>query len=420
MARTARDDAHAMRFRVLFLLPFAPRVDARHGGRATAAVVSRLAARHDVAVLYLRAPDEGPADAALAERCAVLEEVRLPARPSASRRARLLWSVATGRPMQVADTADRGFSRRVRSLAGEFRPDLVHLELERMAWYLDAVDGSTAARVLVAVEAAAEAAHDVHRAASGIERIVRYLDWRAWTRFEKASLAAVDTVVCHTDRDGRVLAAAAPADTPIERIPLRVELPEQPLNPVGSDSGVVFVGGFGHPPNADAARRLAANIFPLVRERCSDAVLYLVGDKPPDEVRRLAGDAVIVTGRVDDVTPYLDGAAVVVAPLRLGGGTRIKVLEALAFGKAVVASPLAAEGVDARDGEHVILAETDTEFADAAVRLLEDPSARANLGARARGWAEATLDWEQTVAQYERVYRLAFSRARERERQGGG
>ena len=101
-------------------------------------------------------------------------------------------------------------------------------------------------------------------------------------------------------------------------------------------------------------------------------------------MRELAGDDVVVTGRVQDVTPYLDRAAVVVAPLRLGGGTRVKVLEALAAGKAVVASPLAAEGITQCDGEHLLLAESDEEFADATTRLLDDPDARSALGRRAR------------------------------------
>ena len=178
--------------------------------------------------------------------------------------------------------------------------------------------------------------------------------------------------------------ARSPRRFPWSTIPLRVEVPKRPLDPLGSSPSVLFVGGFGHLPNVDAAVRLATQIFPRVRARCPEAALYLVGDKPPRRVRELAGDHVVVTGRVDDVTPYLDRAAVVVAPLRLGGGTRVKVLEALAAGKAVVASPLAAEGIEAVDGEHLLLAESDEELVDATARLLADPDARSSLGRRAR------------------------------------
>jgi glycosyltransferase involved in cell wall biosynthesis len=188
-------------------------------------------------------------------------------------------------------------------------------------------------------------------------------------------------------------------------IPLCIDVPQSPLDPVGaSPPAVLFVGGFGHLPNVDAAVRLANRIFPRIRSLCPKAILNLVGDKPPPRVQRLAGNDVIVTGRVDDVTPYLNQAAVVVAPLRLGGGTRVKVLEALASGKAVVASPLAAEGIEATDGEHLILAGSDEELAQATARLLADPDARGSLGRSARQWALRALDWDATIEAYEALY----------------
>src|SRR2546422_10461962 len=100
---------------------------------------------------------------------------------------------------------------------------------------------------------------------------------------------------------------------------------------------------------------------------------------------------VIVTGPVPDVTPYLDRTAIVVVPLRLGGGMRVKVLEALAAGKAMIASPLAVEGLAVVDGEHAVLAETDQQFCDAIVQLLADPARRAALAGSARAWACAHL-----------------------------
>ena len=103
----------------------------------------------------------------------------------------------------------------------------------------------------------------------------------------------------------------------------------------------------------------------------------------------------------------------VVAPLRLGGGTRVKVLEALAAGKAVVASPLAAEGIEAVDGEHLLLAESDEELADATTRLLADPDARSALGRRAREWALRSIDWEPVVEAYDALYARVLTRRRE-------
>ena len=125
----------------------------------------------------------------------------------------------------------------------------------------------------------------------------------------------------------------------------------------------------------------------------------------------MANRSVVVTGRVPDVTPYLDRAAVVVVPLRLGGGMRVKVLEALGAGKAVVASSLAVEGLDVVDGEHVLLAETDQQFSDAIVQLLSDPTRRKALAAHAYAWAHAHLGWERSIAAYEGLYESLTERS---------
>jgi glycosyltransferase involved in cell wall biosynthesis len=189
-----------------------------------------------------------------------------------------------------------------------------------------------------------------------------------------------------------------------------VEIPEGVTDTNGAESAVVFIGGFRHPPNVDGALRLATSIFPLVRDRAPDAVLELVGAAPPDALLRARGDAVRVTGAVDDVRPYLDRAAVIALPLRIGGGMRVKTLEALAAGKAIVASPVALAGLDVVDGKHVFVAEQDHEFAERILRLLGDPALRRRLGKAARQFAIENLDWQERVRQYEELYaRLVLS-----------
>ena len=152
---------------------------------------------------------------------------------------------------------------------------------------------------------------------------------------------------------------------------------------------MLFVGSFGHPPNIDAAVRLARDIFPGVRARVPEAILEIVGDAPPQAVRRLAGEGIVVTGRVADVRPHLDNAAVVAAPLRLGGGMRVKMLESLAAGKAMVATPRAVAGLGLEPGTHALIADGDGELSDALVSLLGDPELRRRMGGAARTWRPA-------------------------------
>jgi glycosyltransferase involved in cell wall biosynthesis len=137
----------------------------------------------------------------------------------------------------------------------------------------------------------------------------------------------------------------------------------------------------------------------------------VVGDQPPMELKRAASLHVRVTGRVPDVIPFLDQAAVVVAPLRSGGGMRVKILDALAAGKAIVASPLAVEGLDVRDGQEVLLAESDQGFCNAIVRLLGDAEMRWSLATHARDWACGHLSWDKSVRAYEALYEGLLTRS---------
>jgi glycosyltransferase involved in cell wall biosynthesis len=313
----------------------------------------------------------------------------------------LASELVRGRPALVAGCASAEFAARVKVLTESWRPDVVQLELEEMAQYASSV--TTGARVLTIHDPGVATARQLRATSGGSlrTRAFRALDGWAWARYEPAALSAVEAVVTLTHRDRSALAGSPVAASVI---PLGVDLPEVVADPDGDGRAIVFIGGFRHPPNVDGALRLATSIFPLVRDRAPDAVLELVGAAPPDALLRARGDAVRVTGAVDDVRPYLDRAAVIALPLRIGGGMRVKTLEALAAGKAIVASPVALAGLDVVDGKHVFVAEQDHEFAERILRLLGDPALRRRLGKGARQFAIENLDWQERVRQYEELY----------------
>jgi len=306
--------------------------------------------------------------------------------------------------MWATNWASRWYAERVRSLAIAWRPDIVQFEHHIMGQYLGVLDGCNAPRVLTEHEPAVHAAPYLKRTYPIVNGVLDRLDKLAWSRFEPRVLGAVQTVVVFTGSDQQAIERVAPS-VPVLRIPLGTALPDEPLDPLGClPMRLVFVGSYLHAPNIRAALRLALRIFPVVRLRYPELELELVGEKPPLELRKLHGGAITVTGRVPDVMPHLDAAAIFVAPISSGGGMRVKVLEALAAGKAVVASPLAAQGLDVRDGEELVLADSDAEFADRIVELLDDPARRAALAGRARQWAGANLRWERSVEAYVRLY----------------
>ena len=403
------------RLRLLFVVPFAPRLDSRHGGRVIARLIRALAAGHDVGVVYL-APQPGePIDPELAACCLLVEEVRVrPEWPTGPwhRRAETIMTPFNGRPSQVSAQYSRRFTRTVRAVARRFDPDVIQIEHDTLAYCAPAV-AKLAATTLVCHDPGVQTSIDQASVTTGRQRLAHRMDEAAWRRHWQRTLPRLDAIVAFTGRDADQLRTALPQLEPVV-IPLGIEATGVPLSPIGSDGRqVVFVAGYSHPPNSDAALRLITTIMPAVRRAVPDARLVLVGDKPTKRMRSAASPQGVVVGPVDDVTPFLDDAALFVAPIRLGGGMRVKVIEALGAGKAVVASPLAAAGLTLGDDAPLVLAETDAEFATEIVRLLDDPLERARIGAGAYRWATAQPGWAETAREYERLYaRLLAAPAR--------
>lgn len=378
------------RRRLLVLAPFPPRFDATHGGGRTVARLLQLhATRNRVALLMLRRPDEPGIDDEVAALCDVVREVtRTPVGRSphvAWRERRRALALAQGQPLWAASILTRDFGRSLVDLCADWRPDVVQAELDVMGAYLPLAP-RPALRVLVD--------HDpsVRRNAGA---------FTTWRRRRLARRCPADAIVVFTAEDERALRSAVPLGIPIATIPMAWRANGPALDPVGTEPPtVLFVGSYRHPPNLSAARRLAA-LLPELRRELPDTVLALVGEDPPAD---LAAAGAVVPGRVDDVEPWLDGAAVVAAPIADGGGTRVKVVEALAAGKAVVGSRRAFEGLDLENGREAVIADDDASFARAVVALLKDPSRRRELGAAARAWAERLPSADDVEDAYEALY----------------
>jgi glycosyltransferase involved in cell wall biosynthesis len=415
MDRTQEDvpSASAAKRRVLVCAPFPPRLDARHGGKAPAQLLLRLAIRNEVGLLCLRAPDDEGVDPAIAARCAVVREVSV-RRPSRATARRAAWTLGLlrGLPPWATDCRSSEYATQLAQLLDEWRPEVVEIHLQAMAQYVDAAASRGIPSVLVDYDPPSAWAKELERRAGGLRRLARRAEVATWRRYERRTRPRFDAIVVFAERDVAAVAPSAGAAS-IVWIPLAVEVPPLPLDPVGVDPpAVLFVGGFKHPPNVDAALWLGTTLFPRVRVRVPGARLEIVGHEPTDDVRALAGADVSVRASVPDVTPYLDRAAVVVAPIRLGGSMRMKVLEALAAGKALVATPRAAESVEAVPGEHFLLARDDDEFVDMLVELLDDRERRRTLASSARAWAEEQLGWERGAEAFEQVYDAVRRRER--------
>jgi glycosyltransferase involved in cell wall biosynthesis len=157
---------------------------------------------------------------------------------------------------------------------------------------------------------------------------------------------------------------------------------------------LVFSGALTYAANSDAAEYFVSEILPLVRAKVPAAHLRITGSVGSSKARTIADrDGVTLTGYVQDIRPIVAGSRASVVPLRLGGGTRLKILEAMALGTPVVSTSKGAEGLEIVPGEHLLVADTPNGFARFTVQLLEQPQLRADLAARARRLVEQQYDW---------------------------
>jgi sugar transferase (PEP-CTERM/EpsH1 system associated) len=175
-------------------------------------------------------------------------------------------------------------------------------------------------------------------------------------------------------------------------------------------NSMVFVGAMHWRPNQDAVTYFVNDILPRVRRARPDASITIVGQGPPPHIRKLDTLAgVHVAGRVDDVRPYVDAASVYVVPLRIGGGTRLKILEALAMKKAVVSTSVGAEGLEVIDGTHVLIADSAGTFAAKIELLMSDPALRKRLGEAGRRLVEERYGWDRLADKLERFLKELVS-----------
>jgi len=225
-------------------------------------------------------------------------------------------------------------------------------------------------------------------------------------RMEAANAAEFDHCVVVSTEEARLLEAGVPG-AKFSVVENGVDCADiRPLAQPTIGNDLLFIGVIGYPPNADAVLYFCKSILPLIRSVIPDARLIVVGHAPPLEVRMLASsEAVIVTGAVENPVSYYQRSRVCVVPLRAGGGTRLKILEAMAFGRPVVTTSIGCEGLDVVEGEHLLIGDTAEAFAENVISLLRHPELSERMAGSARRLVEKSYDWSVIAPKLLQVYR---------------
>ncbi|MBI5666606.1 MAG: glycosyltransferase [Chloroflexi bacterium] len=387
--------------RILILAASLPYPPHQGGALRTYGILYGLhQAGHDITLLSFHDGDVQPADTPLAGSCSRIETVLPPVRSKADRLRDLLL---TGEPDIARRLYSDAFRARLLQLLAETRFDLILFEGIEVACYLPLVRQ---------MGVTAKLCYDAFNAEAALQQVIFRVDlgdpkrWpaaayslvqsRRIARFERLLCQQADAVIAVSDEDAAILKQMCP-NQPVPVVNNGIFVDDYACAGQQLDLGehvMVFTGKMDYRPNVDAITWFADSILPRVQEQLPDARLYIVGQKPHPRVEQLRGRRnVEVTGWVRDVRPFLHAAGVYVAPLRMGSGTRLKILEAMAAGCAVVATPVAVSGMRDDVKNVAIITDQPDAFAAAVIGLLQDPQRRQQTGQAAQQYVKQRYDW---------------------------
>ncbi|MFN0122167.1 MAG: glycosyltransferase family 4 protein [Blastocatellia bacterium] len=285
--------------------------------------------------------------------------------------------------------------------------DLIQIEHSFLAPYLASVPRNSGCKTVLSLHnlGSRQYARMRHLRMPMPEKVLFWLKWLAMLGWETRAASRFDHVVAVSEIEAGLLREANP-DIPVTLIENGCDMNLfTPRPETAGDPVMLFAGTLGYPPNVDAVLSFCQDSLPLIRREIPGARFVVVGHRPPPDIQRLPGQhGVEIMGSVPDVAPFYEQAHVCVVPLRAGGGTRLKIIEAMAAGRAVVSTTIGCEGLDVRHNEHLLIADDPADFAAAAIRLLRDADLRRRLTGNARQLVALRYDWAAITARLLRVY----------------
>ena len=390
--------------KILFLSPTVP-FPLTDGGRIRVFnLLKQIAQKSDVTLLAL---ETQPTDV---EGVAQLQQLGIQVHlvPNAPTLPRLSFGTLVNaffkrQPITVARYDLPAYRQQFRELIATDTFDLVHYEMFHTAQFRTETD-------LPGVLSQQNVDSAIWRRLCG-ETVNPFYKFAYWTqqltfqRYERVLSPKFEALACTSDIDAAVFQRHCAEDV-IEIIPNGVDVAHyQPDFSAEASAHLIYIGSMDWYPNEDAVSFFTDEVLPRIYAEVPEVKFSIVGGNPSARVQKLAErEGVVVTGRVPEIKPYFAEATVFVVPLRIGSGTRLKILEALAMGKAIVSTSVGAEGLDLKDGEEIFIADEPTAFTEAVTRLLKDPSLRRRIGESGRARVEQDYDWRSIGEKLHQLY----------------
>jgi len=244
----------------------------------------------------------------------------------------------------------------------------------------------------------------LYQTSSGLKKIYFHRQWRRMVAFEKKACAAADVVVAVSEEDAALLRSELKLTNVLGAVPTGVDAAsfascrDAKKNP----HSLVFLGSMDWMPNIDAVLWFTREIFPSLKQRLPALTVTIVGRNPTSEIQQLRDiPGIEITGTVDDVRPFMARSEVMIVPLRVGGGTRVKIFEGMAAGLPIVSTRIGAEGLPVRDGENISLADTPEETINKIAQLFDQPKLRLTMGHNAAQFVTDHFSWQSATRKFE-------------------
>lgn len=371
-------------------------------------LIKRISKKHNVfLVALINSVEENKYVEAMNRYCSKVETALLKRRSKLAHIPGLIRCLLSGQPLNNKFVFLTEMKNKIKEIMDAQDIDIIQIEHSFMASYITAIPRKSKARMILDLHNIGFIqAERMFRVERNILRKLRILlNLISKRKWEPKFAANFDRCITTSDIDKETLKLANPK-LDISVVPNGVDIDVNKPLPVDiAAKDIIFIGIMDYQPNIDAAIYFCKQIFPLVKKSISDCRLFIVGRDPVDEIQKLARDkGVIVTGYVEDVIHYYKMCALSVVPLRAGGGTRLKILEAMALGVPVVSTSIGCEGIQVVSGENILIADKPEEFAAFVGNLISDLRLRERISKNGRKLVEQLYSWDKAAEDLIQIY----------------